>query len=89
MKPEIDTTKPMKEIVEDLKKFKGIKQWTDEDGKERYLNEDSRRYKIITKVKIKEISEEYNTTFKIKAITKKFKLGYRKAKKLIKILLNQ
>jgi len=86
MKPEIDTTKPMPEIVEDLKELKGIKQWTDEDGRERYLKGEGRRYKIITKVKIKEIIKAWNQTLRYKAITKKFKLGYRKAKRIIKII---
>ena len=61
MKPEIDVGKDMAEIVKDLKKHKNIKQWTDEDGQERFNQEGkSKRFKIVTKAKIKEILTEWN-----------------------------
>ena len=45
MKPEIDPSKNIQEITKDLRKYKDIDEWVDEDGTRRYS-----RLRIITKV---------------------------------------
>ena len=79
IKPQIDLSQRLDVIANQLKQHKKISEWTDEDEKTRYT-----KFKIISKVLIKEMIYNYNNGVPVTTLTKAYSYSYYRIKKIIK-----